>query len=485
MTHDDGHPHRHVAFAAVAVGTFMSTLDASIVNVALPTLAEEFGVGLGAVEWVVLGYLLALAGLMLNAGRAADVLGRGRVYAVGLGIFALASASCAAAGTIPFLVGARVVQGVGGAMMNAAGPAILTAVFPARQRGRVLGTVGLAVSAGLAAGPAIGGLIIDALNWRWIFLPNVPLAVVGALVILRALPGGRQSDAPAKPKAERTQAGASLARSAGEGQSSSHARRERYDVPGAVLLALCLGSLTLGLSIGGRGGFASPAVLGLFGAAVVLGAVFVAVELRHPAPVVDLALFRSRVFRGSAAAGLLVFVTVGAVNLVMPFFLSEAHGLSTGQMGLVLTAMPLALAIVSPLSGWAADRTGSTRAIATTGAVLAALALLVLSRIAETASLAGIAACLACMGLAVGTFQSPNNSALMGAVPRHHLGTAGGVMATVRVSGLLVGNAVGAASFAAVGTSERGLAVAAFVGAGAGLLAALASLARGKLPARA
>lgn len=452
---DAGHPHRHVAFAAVAVGTFMSTLDASVVNVALPTLAREFGVDLPAVEWVVLSYLLALAGLILNAGRMADVYGRGRVYALGLGIFGAASATCAGATSVHVLVVSRIVQGVGGAMMNAAGPAILTEVFPPQQRGRVLGVVGLAVSAGLAAGPAIGGAIIELLNWRWIFLPNVPLAVVAAIVVMRAAPGTRQ---------------------AGAG---------RFDVLGAVLLAVCLAALALGLSMGGREGFDQPLVLALGAATVLSGAAFVAVERRHPAPVVDLALFRNRIFSGSAAAGLLVFITVGAVNLVMPFYLGQAHGLSTGQMGVVLTAMPLALALVSPLSGWAADRAGSTRAIATAGALLAAAALFTLSRIAGTAGTHGIALCLAGMGLAVGTFQSPNNSALMGAVPRERLGTAGGVMATVRVTGLLVGNAIGAAAFVAAGSgpgaSERGLAVAALVGAGAGLLAAAASLARGRV----
>ncbi|WP_373046368.1 DHA2 family efflux MFS transporter permease subunit [Vulgatibacter sp.] len=453
---DKGHPHRHVAFAAVAVGTFMSTLDASVVNVALPTLADEFAAGLGLVEWVVLAYLLALAGLLLNAGRISDLVGRGRVYAVGLGIFALASAACAAATSLPFLVGARVVQGIGGAMMNAAGPAILIEVFPLSQRGRVLGWVGLAVSAGLAAGPAIGGFVIDALSWRWIFLPNVPLAVLAAVVVLRAVPG--------------------------RGSSGT----KRFDVAGSVLLAFCLGALTLALSLGGREGFLAPAVLGLGLAALVCGIAFVQVERRHPAPVIDLSLFRNRVFTGSALAGLLVFITVGAVNLVMPFYLTQAQGLDTRQMGLVLTALPVTLALVSPISGAAVDRSGSTRWIATTGALLAAGALLVLGLVAERTGPLGIAACLGGIGLAVGTFQSPNNTALMGSVPADRLGTAGGLLATVRVTGMLVGNAIGAAAFVAAGAepangagAAHGMQIAALLGAGAGLLAAAASLARG------
>ena len=455
---EEAHPLRHLAFAAVAVGAFMSTLDASVVNVALPTLAAEFDAGLGLVEWVVLSYLLVLASLLLNMGRAADLLGRGRIYALGLVIFALASAACAAAQTIPFLIGARVIQGIGGAAMNATGTAILTEVFPASQRGRVLGWIGLAVSAGLASGPAIGGVVLEALSWRWIFLPNVPLAGLAAMAVVRAVPPDRRTG------------------------------RERFDVPGSLLLAACLGCLSLGLSLGGHAGFASPLVLGLGAGTLALGALFVRVELREPAPVIDFALFRNRVFSGSAAAGFLVFVTVGAVNLVMPFYLTDALGLDTGEMGLVLTALPLALAVAAPWSGALADRPGTLRALATAGAIFSTCALLVLSLVAESAGPLGIAACLAGIGFAVGTFQSPNNSALMGSVPRERLGTAGGLLASVRITGLLVGNAIGAAVFAAAGAAghdgaaaAQGLHLAALAGGTAGVLAAIASLARGRV----
>lgn len=443
-----------MAFAAVAVGTFMSTLDASVVNVALPTLAHELGAGLGAVEWVVLSYLLALVGLQLNAGRVSDLLGRGRIYAVGLGIFAAASAACAAADSLAFLVGARALQGVGGAMMGAIGPAILVDVYPPERRGTVLGWMGLAVSAGLAAGPAIGGLVIDALSWRWIFLPNVPLAGLAALAVLRAAPPDRAGDA-------------------------------RFDPAGSLLLALGLAALALALSLAARRGPGDPLVLALAGCVPAVGLLFVAVERRHPAPVIDPALFRDRVFAGSAAAGFLIFVTVGAVNLVMPFFLADVHRLSTGHMGIVLSALPLALAAAAPVAGRAADRTGAARAIATCGALAATSALAALALFGTRAGPGTIAACLAGVGLAIGTFQSPNNATLMGAVPRERLGTAGGVLATVRVTGMLVGNAAGAAIFVAASDPAAGLRAAAWVGASAGIGAALASLARGRLRAAA
>jgi len=433
----------------------MSTLDASAVNIALPTMAREFHTDLGRVEWVVLAYLLALSALLLNAGRLVDVLGPRRIYAFGLLVFGASSGACALSGAVLPLSLARVVQGVGGALMNAAGPAILTAVYPATQRGRVLGTVGLAVSAGLAAGPAVGGFVVDALSWHWIFLPNVPISLVAAFIAWRSV--------PALPFST-----------------------ERFDVAGSALLALSLSALALLLSQAHAWGFASgPSALA--GAVAVAGfAAFVAVERRSDHPVVAFALFRDRTFTGSAAAGFLIFTTLGAVNLVMPFYLHFALRLSTGRMGLVLTSLPVVLAAVSPASGWLSDRMRSTRTIAACGALLAAAALVILSFVSRRDDPLVVAAVLGGLGLGIGTFQSPNNSALMGAVPRERLGTAGGLLASVRVTGLLVGNAVGGAVYlAATGGSHdpalvsAGLAASAMVGAGAGLLAGLASLARG------
>lgn len=441
MSRSVAHPGRHLIFAIIALGTFMSTLDASAVNVALPTLSEDLASGFGSVEWVVLAYLLALAALQLNMGRVADLYGRGHVYALGMLIFGLSSAGCAASTTVGWLVAARVAQGVGGAIMNAVGPAILIDVFPPSQRGRVLGVAGLAVSAGLAAGPAIGGFILSALSWHWIFLVNVPIALAGTVIAWRRVPHGEVG--------------------------GTH----RLDVPGAALLTGAMIALLLAVSHGSL----------WLGALSLIGWVlFVRVESRTPAPVVDLGLFRNRLFSGSALAGLLVFITVGTVNLVMPFFLSEARGLHPNEMGAVLTALPVALALASPVSGWLADRTGGARAIATTGALVACAGLLLLTLTARTASPWGIALCLGILGIAIGTFQSPNNALLMGAVPRERLGTAGGLLATVRVLGMLVGNQVGATAFQLAGSPGEGLRAAAIFGSVAAALAAVASLARGR-----
>lgn len=196
MSGASGHPRRHLAFAAVAMGTYMSALDASVVNIALPTLAADFGADLDQVEWVVLAYLLTLVTFLLNAGKFADRVGTRWAYGVGLVVFGVTSALCGLSTHFLPLSLARAGQGIGGALMNAAGPAILTDLYPAHQRGRVLGMVGLAVSGGLASGPAVGGLIISALSWHWIFFVNVPIAACAATVAFRVIPARRPRKEP-------------------------------------------------------------------------------------------------------------------------------------------------------------------------------------------------------------------------------------------------------------------------------------------------
>jgi EmrB/QacA subfamily drug resistance transporter len=415
MTADDS--RRWAALGAVSLGTFMATLDSSVVNLALPALAEDLDAGFAQVEWVVFSFLLVLVALLLNVGRIGDLFGRRRIYVAGLLVFGASSAACAAATGVGFLVGARAVQAVGSAMMASLGPAMLVAVFPPERRGQVLGLVGLAVSAGLASGPAVGGLLIGALSWRWIFLPNVPLSFLAAAVALRCLP------------------------------QQSGEKREPLDLVGSALLAGGLTALLLALSFGPKWGFPDLRTLGFLAAVLGAGAAFVAHERRTMAPVLDLALFGRRDISAPAAAGLLVFVAVGAIQLVLPFHLVGALGLDLIHAGAILTAFPAAMAVVAPISGWAADRLGANRGIAVAGAALVAAGALGLGFGAARAGPGWVAVAMAGLGLGVGIFQSPNNSALLGAVPRERLGTASGLLATMRSLGMLVGNAVGGAAF--------------------------------------
>jgi EmrB/QacA subfamily drug resistance transporter len=397
-----------IAFSAVAVGNFMATLDGSIVNVALPTLAAELRAPIDRLEWIVSAYLLAISATLLSAGRLGDLVGHRRVYVGGLAAFALGSALCGLSSGLPALVAARVVQGLGATALMAIGPAIVTDVFPPRLRGRALGSIGSVVALGLVSGPPIGGAILQALSWRWIFFVNVPVGVLGIAWALRAVP----------PR--------------------TSAARGRFDGAGATLLAVALacglGAVDLAPTRGG-----AALALGVAAAAAALG-----VALRRPgaaAPILDRALFESRTFAAGIAAGFLSYAAIFSQTLLTPFYLARAKALAPGGLGLMLGAVPLAMSVSSPLAGWIADRVGG-RALPAAGMALVAAGLAALSSAGADDGLPSIAARLALCGFGMGLFQAPNNAAVMGSVPRERLGSGGGVLATARNVGMAVGVAV-------------------------------------------
>jgi EmrB/QacA subfamily drug resistance transporter len=410
-------------FAVVAIGVLMATIDSSIVNVSLPVIARQFDAPLGGtVEWVVIGYLVTIAGLLLTSGRVADVLGRAVTWAAGLAVFTLASALCGAAPSLGALVVCRALQGVGSAGTMAAGPAMLVAAFPAHQRGRALGLNSLVVGLGISAGPTLGGIVTDHLGWRWIFFVNVPLGIVGIVASLRVLP---RHKAPV---------------------------RERVDWVGAALLALGLGGLTASLSFGGEIGWTSvPLLAGAAGAAAGLGGVVVRIR-RAQQPILDPTLFANRVFASASLSLLLAFMATFAVALFMPFYLAQVRGFPAARVGMLLTPLPLTVAVCAPLTGALADRIGTQR-LAAGGMFLAAVGLAWLGTIEAEAPMARLVTNLVIIGVGQAVFQPPNNSALMGAAPRDRQGVAAGVLATGRVVGQSLSIALAGALFDAFGGS--------------------------------
>lgn len=395
--------------AAVAIGGFMSALDASVVNTVLPVLAHAFGAGVDAIEWVVTVYLLVVSGLLLSMGRLGDIGGHRRVFLLGFVIFGVGSGLCGLAPAEWCLVAARGVQAVGAAMLFAGGPALLTRSFPARMRGQALGLLAGAVYLGLSAGPSLGGWIAVHLGWRWVFYVNVPVGVAAIMVTMRFVPPERV-----------------------EG------RREPFDLGGAALFLLGLVALLLALNQGHAWGWGSAEVVGLFalGGALLVG--FVALELRARHPVMDLRLFRSATFSAASASALLNYVAGYCIVFLLPFYLMRGRGLPPDRAGLVLSAQPLVMAVAAPLSGRLSDRIG-TRIPATIGMVVLAGGLAMLSRIGAGTPMGQVAAWLGVAGLGAGLFSSPNNSAIMGAAPRERQGIAAGVLATVRNVGMVLG----------------------------------------------
>ena len=405
--------------AAVAMGVFLSTIDGSIVNVALPTLGRELHAPFAAVQWVVLGYLLTLVTLMMVAGRLADLHGKKHLYTAGFVIFTFGSLLCGLSPNVVWLVAARVVQGVGASLLMALGAAVVTDVFPPQERGKAMGLIGLMVSVGLVSGPTLGGLILGVFSWHVIFFVNLPLGVVGTLVVLKAVP----AQAP-------------------------HSR-QGFDLRGAILLFVALLSLLLAITLGPRASFRSPSILALFAAALIGLVAFVRVELSVKHPLVDLGMFRNAPLATNVVTGTLVFVASAGLVFLLPFFLQSMQGRSPREAGLLLATSPVMIGLSAPVSGWLSDRVG-TRPLTVLGLGILVLAYLLVGTLEIGTSTSGYIARVALIGLGMGIFQSPNNSAIMGAVPRERLGVASGLMSLSRTLGQTTGVALIGALWAAV-----------------------------------
>jgi EmrB/QacA subfamily drug resistance transporter len=394
--------------AAVAMGIFLATIDGSIVNIALPTIVKELEQPLAIVEWVVLAYLLTVTTLMVSMGRLADMIGKKPLYLTGFVIFTLGSTLCGLSTNVGMLIGFRVFQAIGAAMMMALGTAIVTESFPMNERGKALGIAGLMVSLGVIAGPTIGGIILEHLTWNWLFFVNLPVGLVGIPMVLYFVPAIR-------PKGQ-----------------------QHFDYWGAALLLASLCSLLLGLSIGQEGGFGAPLVLALLGGFVVLSAAFLWVEKRVAEPMIDLALFHSGWFSVNLITGFMTFVASAGTIFVWPFFLQDLMGLSPRTAGLVMAINPIALGVIAPISGALSDRIGS-RKLTTIGLFMLVIGYWTASRATPDAPLLEFVLRALPIGIGIGIFQSPNNSAIMGAAPRERLGVVSGMLSISRTLGQTVG----------------------------------------------
>jgi EmrB/QacA subfamily drug resistance transporter len=411
----------------VAIGVFMATLDSSIVNISLPTIAHYFGTALtGAVEWVIIAYLVVIAGVLLTIGRLADMIGRKPIWVAGLIIFTAGSAISGASISLGMLIAARALQGLGGALIMAVSPAMLTSAFPASERGRALGMNAVIVALGVSVGPTLGGIITENFTWRWIFYVNVPIGIIGIIATLRIL-------------TERL-----------------HRNPGRFDPWGALLLAVGLVALTAGLSFGQEWGWTSPLLISMLVISVIAFTLLVIVEHRVKDPIIKFSLLHNRVFLSANVSLILSFLALFAVSFMLPFYLEELRGFTTEQAGLLLTPLPLTIAVLAPFSGALADRIG-TRWLAAGGLTIACIGLIFISQLNAQSSIWDIIWRLVLTGVGQAMFQSPNNSALMGAAPRGQQGIASGFLATGRVMGQSLSVALAGALFASFGGALAGL----------------------------
>ncbi|MFQ5577796.1 MAG: MFS transporter [Anaerolineae bacterium] len=399
------------AMIAVAMGIFLSTIDGSIVNVALPTLVRDLQTGFAVVQWVVLAYLLTITALMLSVGRLADMIGKKPLYTAGFVVFTTGSVLCGLAPTVAWLIGFRVVQAIGAAMVQALGMAIITEAFPPAERGRALGLMGSVVSVGIVVGPTLGGLIINALSWHWIFFVNLPVGLLGMWMVVKFVPSTRPPGG------------------------------QRFDYLGAVALFLSLLTLLLGLTMGQQIGFGQWMVGLLLGSWLVFLLLFLAVERRIAQPMIDLQIFKRSLFSINLTTGFITFVSIAGVLILMPFYLENILGFNTRQVGLLMAAVPLMLGISSPLSGALSDRFGS-RPITVAGLGIMVFGYYAISTLSRDTTAWGYILRMLPLGIGMGVFQSPNNSAIMGAVPKTRLGIASGLLALTRTLGQTTGIAV-------------------------------------------
>ncbi|HEY9089025.1 MAG TPA: MFS transporter [Anaerolineaceae bacterium] len=442
---------------AIGIGTFMSALDGSVVNTILPVVRVSLGSDLAAIQWVVVVYLLAVSGLLLTLGRLGDLRGHRVVYLSGFVIFITGSALCGQAQTAGALIGFRALQALGAAALFSNSPAILTSAFPSVQRGQALGIQATMTYLGLTAGPSLGGWLAQAVSWRAVFNINVPVGLIALGLAYRFVPRDRHDH--------------------GE---------ERFDIPGALLFTAGLVALLLGLNQGSNWGWSSLPILALLAGALILLAAFVLFESRVRWPMLDLTLFRNRTFTAAAVSAVCNYMGMYMVLFLLPFYLIQARGFTSAQAGLILTAQPVIMAIVAPISGTSSDRIGS-RLPATLGMLIMAGGFILLSSLRPTTPILHICVGLAVCGLGSGMFASPNNSSLMGAAPRNRQGIASGMLAMARNVGMVLGVGLSGAiltSFASADAAQgiyQAMRPGFLIGAGIALVAAVASALRQRL----
>lgn len=389
------------AMLGIGMGVFMSTLDSSIVNISLPTLVETFDTTFPIIQWVILSYLLVNTTLMLGVARLGDMIGKKKIYVTGLVIFTIGSLLCAFSPDVGWLIGFRGLQGIGAVMMTAMGAAIITEVFPPSQRGQALGIMGATVSIGIAVGPTIGGILIGLVSWHSIFLINIPVGIVTVAIVSRVVP-----------------------------ESPPIEGEQQFDIAGAVITFVTLVAYAVGMTLGQQEGFNNWVVLILLGGALVGLIIFLIIESSIDQPMVDLSLFRNVLFGVNLLMMLLVFIVLSS-QFLLPFFLELVQSYPTEQVGMMIAIMPVSMGVVAPLAGTLSDRFG-VRLISLIGLVIVGMACLLVSTVHADITVGGYLLRLGPLGIGIGIFMSPNNSAILGAVPRERLGIASGLRSLAR-----------------------------------------------------
>ena len=397
------HNTRRAALIVATLSSFLGPFMSSSVNVALPSIGQEFSMSAVLLGWINTGFLLSAATLSIPFGRLGDIYGRKKIYMTGVFVFTIASVLIALSNSGMFIILCRVLQGFGASMIFATGMAILISVYPASERGRVLGIIIAAVYLGLSSGPFFGGIITQQLGWRFIFWLNLPIGLLLLAVIFLMLKG-----------------------------DWAEAKGSRFDLIGSVILGLSLLSTMYGFS-------RLPATYSYYLLALGLAGIviFTVYELKLKDPVVDIRLFRTNmVFAFSNLAALINYAATFAVSFMLSLYLQNVQGLSPQNAGLVLVSQPLVQAVFSPMAGRISDRT-EPRSVASIGMAFTLIGLVLLIFLDQDTSLYYIIGCLIFLGFGFALFSSPNTNAIMGSVDRRIYGVASAMVGTMRQLGMM------------------------------------------------
>jgi len=400
-----------LSLVAVGVGIMMVQLDGTVVVVANPAIAQDLNAGLTSLQWVMTGYLLVLAGLLIPAGNLADKIGRKKAFIIGVIGFTVASLACALANTIELLIAARVLQGVFGALLIPAALAVIKAAFPPEKLASAIGLFSGVTAVSLAAGPILGGVMVENLSWPWVFLINLPIGVISVIVSVVYIRESKQD--PPRP----------------------------LDLLGGVVLTFAIVSLVWGLTKAQEYGWASVNTFGFAIGGLLLLGVFVFIQQKRKFPMVPLGLFR---IRSLAVGCLLMIVTMFAFYAIiyyLTFFLQGMQGKSPLASAVALLPLTLTFIVSAPLGGWATDKFGVKGALVF-GAVCIVGTSLLLLRLEGGSGLLVVGPPLILAGIGIGFMMVAATQAIVGSAPTDKAGTASGMQQSLSQLGSLLGTAV-------------------------------------------
>ena len=400
------------ALLVVAIGTIMVAIDFGIANISFPVLTKIFHTDLATVMWVTLSYTLINVCLMLILGKISDLIGRKKIYVRGLAVFTLGMLFCSLAQGIGQLILFRAIQAIGSAMIITVGTAIIADAFPSKELGKGLGIIQASVSFGFIIGPVLGGLLLHWFDWRSIFYTRAPVCILVVFLAFFLL----KKDTPATGKIQ-------------------------FDIKGTLASSSGLFFLIFGVSQISQVGLKSPLVI----ISVILGLMilgfFIFIETRAKDPIVDLTLFNNRIFSYSSLSLFFTFMAIPAYMLLMPFYLMEGIRLTPSDAGLLMAVTAVISAVISPITGTLSDRFGAVW-FSILGAIFTLVAFILVCNFDLQTTAVFIIPVLVLLGISTGTFQTANNSTIMGVVPKNRIGTAAAIIATQRNVGMALGMAI-------------------------------------------